>query len=249
MKRLILTFLMLFAVKSMAFAKVDWESTGMKMAGEVVANPAGFLYDFQQDLESTTPLPPGKSFGVQTGLWGGILPTAAAMPSISGKLRLHAEGRIAPGVPQLDLIGGYWTSPLAKSAATNSDTVTDAKFNGYYAGAVLSSSVSPRVRTFWGYKHSVLKAKLNFADGHEPELLGTKVNSFDTGFKDDFIIAGIETPKSVSKVWSIQLNYGLKTQTFCSKVSWYGKFFELGLNIYPEGVLVIHPVWNFHLNF
>ncbi len=247
MKRLILTFAAFFFVNSAAYASIDWESKGMQIAGEVIANPAGFFYDFQQDLEATTPLPPGKSFGIQTGLFPTTIPMTYT--NVSAKLRLHAEGRIAPGVPQLDLIGGYWDMLAAKMATKNSDTIDDAKFGGYYVGGIMSTSVSPRVRTFWGYKHSALKAKLDFKAGQEPELLGTKVNSFDTGFNDDFFIAGIETPKGISKLWSIQLNYGLKTQTFSSKVSWYGKYFELGLNIFPEGVLVFHPVWNFHLNF
>ena len=247
MKRLILTFLALFIVKSPAFATIDLTSTGMKMAGEIVANPAAFFYDFQQDLEGTTPLPPGKTFGIQTGLFPTFIPLTYT--NVSGKYRLHAEGRIAPGVPQVDLIGGYWDMLGAKLATRNSDSIDSARFGGYYVGAIASSSVSPRVRTFWGYKHSVLDAKLNFKPGKEVDFLGTKVNSFDTGFRDDFLIAGIETPKGISKLWSIQLNYGLKTQVFSSKVSWYGKYFELGLNIYPEGVLVFHPVWNFHLNF
>lgn len=247
MKRLILILLGLFLVKSPAFASIDWESKGMQMVGEIVANPAGFFYDFQQDLEATTPLPPGKRFGVQTSLFPTTIPMTYA--NVSAKLRLHGEGRMAPGVPQLDLIGGYWDMLAAKMATKDSDTIDSAKFGGYYAGAIMSTSVSPRVRTFWGYKHSVLKAKLDFKAGEEPELLGTQVNSFDTGFKDDFFVAGIETPKGIGKLWSIQLNYGVKTQTFSSKVSWYGKYFELGLNIFPEGVLVFHPVWNFHLNF
>jgi len=247
MKRLILILLGLFLVKSPAFASIDWESKGMQMVGEIMANPAGFFYDFQQDLEATTPLPPGKRFGVQTSLFPTTIPMTYA--NVSAKLRLHGEGRIAPGVPQLDLIGGYWDMLAAKMATKDSDTIDSAKFGGYYAGAIMSTSVSPRVRTFWGYKHSVLKAKLDFKAGEEPELLGTQVNSFDTGFKDDFFVAGIETPKGIGKLWSIQLNYGVKTQTFSSKVSWYGKYFELGLNIFPEGVLVFHPVWNFHLNF
>ena len=247
MKRLILTFLVLFMVKSPAFAKIDWTSKGMQIAGEIVANPAGFFYDFQQDLEGTTPLPPGKTFGIQTGLFPTTIPMTYT--NVSGKFRLHGEGRIAPGVPQVDLIGGYFDMLGAKLATKDSQSIDSAKFNGYYVGAIASSSVSPRVRTFWGYKHSVLNAELNFKPGQEVELLGTKVSSFDTGFKDDFLIVGIETPKGVSKLWSIQLNYGLKTQVFSSKVSWYGKYFELGLNIYPEGVLVFHPVWNFHLNF
>ncbi len=247
MKRLILILLGLFLVKSPAFAAIDWQSKGMQMVGEIMANPAGFFYDFQQDLEATTPLPPGKRFGLQTSLFPTTIPMTYT--NVSAKLRLHGEGRIAPGVPQLDLIGGYWDMLAAKMATKDSETIDSAKFGGYYAGAIMSTSVSPRVRTFWGYKHSVLKAKLDFKAGEEPELLGTTVNSFDTGFKDDFFVAGIETPKGIGKLWSIQLNYGLKTQTFSSKVSWYGKYFELGLNIFPEGVLVFHPVWNFHLNF
>ena len=247
MKRLILIFLALFLIKSPAFAKIDWTSKGMQIAGEIVANPAAFFYDFQQDLEATTPLPPGKTFGFQTGLFPTTIPMTYT--NVSGKLRLHGEGRIAPGVPQVDLIGGYWDMLGAKLATKDSQTIDSAKFGGYYVGAIASSSVSPRVRTFWGYKHSVLAAQLKFKAGQEPDFLGTKVNSFDSGFKDDFFIAGIETPKGVSKLWSIQLNYGIKTQTISSKVSWYGKYFELGLNIFPEGVLVFHPVWNFHLNF
>ncbi|MDA8132463.1 MAG: hypothetical protein M0011_13250 [Elusimicrobia bacterium] len=250
MKRTILILLGLFLIKSSAFAAIDWESKGMQIAGEILANPAGFFYDFQQDLEGTTPLPPGKSFGIQTGLFPTTIPMTYT--NVSAKLRLHAEGRIAPGVPQLDLIGGYWDMLAAKLATKNSDTIDDAKFGGYYAGGILSTSVSPRVRTFWGYKRSVLSAKAKFlpnSRGKYPELLGTPVKDFDTGFKDDFFIAGIETPKGIGKLWSIQLNYGIKTKIFSSKVSWYGKLFELGLNIYPEGVLVFHPVWNFHLNF
>jgi len=247
MKRIILILLALFLVKSPVFAAIDWESKGMQIAGEIMANPAGFFYDFQQDLEATTPLPPGKRFGIQTSLFPTTIPMTYT--NVSLKARLHGEGRIAPGVPQLDLVGGYWDMLAAKMATKDSETVDSAKFGGYYVGGILSASVSPRVRTFWGYKRSVLKAKLDFKAGEEPEFLGTTVSSFDTGFKDDFFIAGIETPKGVNKLWSIQLNYGLRTQTFSSKVSWYGKYFELGLNIFPEGVLVFHPVWNFHLNF
>jgi hypothetical protein len=252
MKRLILALAAPALLAGQAFAAIDWEAKGMQMATEILANPAGFFYDFQQDFEGTTPLPPGKTFGVQTGLWGGILPTAAAMPSLSGKVRLHGEGRLAPGVPQVDIIGGYWSSPLAESAFKDSEDIDNFKFNGKYYGLLVTSSVSPRVRTFWGFKHSEMKVRADFlpdADNKYPQLLGTDLKSFNTGFKDNFLIAGIETPKGVGKLWSMQLNYGLETQTISSKVSWYGKFFELGLNIYPEGVLVVHPVWNFHINF
>ena len=230
-----------------AFAAIDWESKGMQMAGEILANPAAFFYDFQQDMETTTPLPPGKVFSVQTGLFPTMLPMTNL--NLSGKYRLHGEGRLAPGVPQVDLIGGYGDMYGVRMIAKNSDSIEKAKLNGYYLGAILSSSVSPKIRTFWGYKRSVLNAKFELAPGNELELMGTKISNVDTGFKDGFLMAGIETPKGVNKFWSIQLNYGVRTQTFATKLSWYGPHFELGLNFYPEGVLVFHPVWNFHVNF
>lgn len=249
MRKIILMTLCLGLLAGQARATVDWESKGLQIAGEILANPAAFLYEFQQDLESTTPLPPGKRYGFQTGLWGGVLPTIGVMPSLSGKFRLHGEGRIAPGLPQLDVIGGYWNSPLADMASDQSDDINDTKFKGHYYGFLLSSSVSPRVRTFWGFKKSQLKAKISFAPTADIKLLGTPVNDIDTGFEDSFFVVGLESPKGLNKLWSIQLNYGMDTQTIASKVSWYGKYFELGLNIYPEGVFVVHPVWNFHLNF
>jgi len=247
MKKLTLTLTVLLCLNGISFAGIDWESKGMQMAGELVANPAAFFYDFQQDLEGTTPLPPGKVFSVQTGLFPTLIPMSYL--NLGGKFRLHGEGRIAPGVPQVDLIGGYYDMYGARVMARKSDSIDSAKLNGYYMGAILSSSVSPKIRTFWGYKRSALGAKLAFTPGNELDLMGTKVGNIDTGFKDDFLMAGIETPKGISKVWSMQLNYGLRTQTFSTKLSWSGPHFELGLNIYPEGVLVFHPVWNFHVNF
>lgn len=247
MKNITIFLTALLALAWPASAAVDWESKGMQMAGEVVANPAAFLYDFQQDLEGTTPLPPGKTFSVQTGLFPTLIPLTNL--NLSGKYRLHGEGRMAPGLPQLDLIGGYNDVYAARMVARNSDSLEDAKLYGYYVGAILSASVSPKIRTFWGYKRSALRAKFQFAPGEELELMNTKIGNIDTGFKDDFLMAGIETPKGVRKFWSIQLNYGVATQTFATKVSWYGPHFELGLNFYPEGVLVFHPVWNFHVDF
>ena len=141
---------------------------------------------------------------------------------------------------------------MAENAFKDSEEIDNFKFNGKYYGLMVTSSVSPRVRTFWGYKKSMMKVRADFLpddQGKYPQLFGTDLTSFNTGFKDEFLMAGIETPKGIGKLWSMQLNYGLKTQTIAAKVSWYGKVFETGFNIYPEGVFVIHPYWNMHLNF
>ncbi len=243
MRKIILASLIL-ASTSPATA-LDLKSKSMQLIGEVVANPAAFFYDFQQDVEATLPLPPGKSYGFQTGLFPTMLPMGYM--NLSGKYRIFAEGRVSPGFPQVDLIGGYWNMLWAKILANQSDDVDSARFYGYYGTLMLSSSLSPKIRSFWGLKLSRLRARLDL--NKTVDFMGVGVNSFDSGFEDTFFIIGIETPRTTDKLWSLQLNYGLNENALAVKAMWQGKYFDLGLNFYPEGVLVVHPVWNFHINF
>lgn len=229
-----------------------FEDKGTQLIAEVITNPAAFFYDFQQDLEGTHPLPPGRFLGLQFNLFPSLLPLTYG--NISAKYRLHPEGRLIHGLPQFDLIGGYWTMVAAtlledKSAtAADADTkIKDASFDGYYGGFMMTSSLEPRVRMFWGYKFSQLKANLTL--NKSEVFLGTPVSSFESGLQEHTLMAGLEHPYAPHKFWSIQLNYGLTNKLITSKVSWYRKWVELGLNIYPEGVLVFHPVVNFHFNF
>lgn len=246
MKRTVIFALILFIIPGIAGASsIDLGAKATQLAGEIIANPAAFLYEFQQDLETTTPLPPGKTYGFQTGIFPTLLPAGYA--NISGKYRLHGEGKISPGLPQLDIAGGYWNMIWTKIAAEQSKDISSLDFNGYYFDLIMSSSVSPKIRTFYGYKYSQLKASLRL--NKAIDLAGAQVTNFDSGFRDDFLIAGIEHITSINTFWSIQVNYGMKEQILATKVSWYKKYFEFGLNIYPEGILVIHPVVNFHLNF
>lgn len=230
---------------SAAHAGIDWEAKGGEIVSQIVTNPAAFFYEFQQDLEATTPLLPGKNFGVQVGLFPSLLPMGYG--NISGKMRLHPEGRLLPGLPQLDVYGGYWRMGWAQLAVNQSKDVNNADFHGHYAGLMLASSVSPKVRIFGGWKYSSLTANLDMAKAHE--IMGTEVTSFRSNLYDNFLVAGVECPTGLNNFWTMQFNYGLTQEIIAAKVSWYGKYFELGFNIYPEGVLVIHPVWNFHLNF
>ncbi|MDD4004997.1 MAG: hypothetical protein PHW69_07320 [Elusimicrobiaceae bacterium] len=228
-----------------ALAGIDWEAKGSEIVSEIIANPSAFFYDFQQDLEATTPVLPGKTMGFQVGLFPSAVPMGYG--NLSGKLRLHPEGRLYPGLPQLDVYGGYWQMMWAQMAVNQSDDINDARFYGHYMGLMLASSVSPRVRVFGGWKYASLTANLDMKKA--VDIMGTEVSSFHSNLNDNFLVAGIECPTGLDNWWTMQFNYGLTQEILAAKVSWYGKYFELGFNIYPEGVLVIHPVWNFHVNF
>src|SRR5581483_1850986 len=143
-----------------AFADDQFSSFGIQQVGDLLANPPQFIYEFQRNMESTTPLPPGKVIGFNYHLLGGIvivpLPDLTTAANFSTKIRLHPESRLAPGLPQVDLVGGYWnclpTSLIEDKNAKPTDTdtkVTNVDIHGYYTGLVLTSSLEPRVRLFW----------------------------------------------------------------------------------------------------
>ncbi len=264
---------------SPAFADISSiaKNKGAELVGDILSNPSGLFFDWQQDAEAITPLTPGKWLGLNYHL-GQFLPLPIGVPplfgfvapiplpdpttagNISGKLRLHAEGRWAPGIPQIDVVGGVWnflpSQVLVKKDAkpTDDTTLTDATLKGNYWGVILTSSLEPRMRLFWGYKRSTMN--IDLALNKPTDVLGSQVQTIKTGLQDDFLLAGLEHPTSKGRYWTCAISYGVKNKLLAAKVAWYGRIFEMGLNVYPEGIglypfpgLPIHPTVGMHLNF
>jgi hypothetical protein len=239
-------------------AENQFQSFAIQQAGKLLANPPQFIYEFQRNMESTYPLPAGKRFGVNYHFLGGIviipLPDITSAYNISGKIRLHPEGRLYPGLPQVDVVGGHWDSLLTSliedkdAKSTDADTkVTKAALNGSYAGIVMTSSLQPRVRLFWSYKYSLtdMDIRLNRAE----KVLGSDVSSFSGALREHTLSAGIEHTYAKDRRWMMEGGYGVTNNLLTAKVSWYRKYLEIGLNIYPESVFVMQPQINFHFNF
>lgn len=236
----------------------QFESFFIQQAGKLLANPPLFVYEFQRNMESTTPLPPGKAVGVNYHMLGGILiiplPDLTSAYNVSAKLRLHAEGRLYPGLPQFDLVGGYWNSLLAGSledadaTPADSDTkVTNLDVKGRYWGLVAASSLEPRVRLFWSYKMS--KLDIDVGLNKPEEIFGTMVQGFSGRLEEHTFAAGMEHAYADGKRWTIEGGYGMKNHLLTAKVAWSGRFMEVGVNIYPESVFIMQPQVNFHVYF
>lgn len=236
----------------------QFQSFGIQQAGKLLSDPPLFVYEFQRNMESTNPLPPGKRFGINYHFLGGILivplPDITSAANLAGKLRLHPEGKLYPGLPQIDLVGGYWESLLttliedSDAKATDNDTkIKNADFKGSYAGFTMTSSLEPRVRLFWGYKYSRLNINIGL---NKPEtILGNSISSFEGRVKEHTFSAGIEHTYGQDKRWILEGGYGVTNHLLTAKVSWYRKFLEIGLNVYPESVFIMQPQINFHFNF
>jgi hypothetical protein len=228
-----------------ARADFNFDDKMQELMTDVMSNPSAFLSEFQQDMEATTPLAPGKTVALQTGLFPTTIPFT--FTNISGKYMLHPEGNWSPGMPQIDLIGGYWGMAWSGLLANQNRYINDVSLSGYYAGLLATSSISPRLRVFGGLKRSRVHSSMTL---QQPiTVYNVPVNNFDSTFMDDFVIAGVEQEITLDKWWSMQVDYGTGSKNPAAKVSWYGKNFEVGLNIYPEGVITFQPVWNFHVEF
>ncbi|MEF3279781.1 MAG: hypothetical protein K6357_02290 [Elusimicrobiota bacterium] len=236
----------IFGMYQLSFS-YNIEDKGREIIAQIVADPAKFFYEMKSDSELTLPVNSGKKFIYNVELFPTLIPFTYINSSIN--YNLYKEGKISVNIPQIDIFGGFQYMLGGKIAANESEYIDDAKFWGYHVGVLISNSMSSKIRTFYGYKHSYLKANLELNPLKEFEILGVNINSFKSDFNEDSIIFGIETLKDINKYWAIQINYGFRNNTLVGRLSWYGRWFELGFNIYPEGVLVIHPVWILRLGF
>lgn len=224
---------------------IDFSAKGEELASRIISNPAVFFIEMQHDLESTAPVITGKRVSVQSGIIPAFAP--AGMLNLSAKYKLHSEGRVRQYLPQIDIAAGYWNMLWTQMAACNSDDIKEADFDGYYFGVLFAYTVDPKTRFFGGLKHSQLNADLILAE--PKKILGANAVSFDSGFSDNFMMFGIEHLIKPGVWWIANINYSTKQKFLAAKISRYGKYFELGVNIYPEGIVVIHPVVNFHIDF
>lgn len=235
--------ILIFAINCYSF---DFKSKSKEIIADIVSDPAKFFYEMKADCEVTLPVPSGKKFIYNIELFPTMLPLTYINSSLN--YRFKREGSISSSSPQVDFLGGFAYMLGGKIAANQNDKIEDADFWGYHLGVLFTSSYNSRIRTFYGYKYSYLKSKLNVSD-EDFEIVGVKVDSFDSSFRENFLVFGVETLKDMNKYWAIQLNWGITNNTIVTKISWHGKWFELGLNIYPEGSVVIHPTWILRLGF
>lgn len=246
MKKYFLTVLIFYSGVFKLYS-YDFYSKGQEIIASMISDPARFFYEMKADAENTLPVAVGKKYVLNTAIFPSLFPLTYA--NVSLNYNIYRENRILKKSPQIDLTGGFEYMIGAGLFANQTDKVDDAEFYGYHFGIILSQSVSPKVRSFYGYKHSFSKAKLTVNKNKNLELLGIHVDSFNTEFSEDFILMGMEFLRGYNKYWSLQINYGVSNKTVIAKINFRGKWFITGFNIYPEGAITIHPFWAMHLDF
>jgi hypothetical protein len=245
MERLILgIFILFFGCFNLS---ADLKSYAEQSVAKAIAEPARFFSELRYDSEVIFPVNSGKNYTFNMNFLPSLLPFTYLNSSFN--YCLYKEGKFHTSLPQIDIAGGFGYMIGANILANASDDVDGAKIYGYHIGLIFSDSFASKTRIYYGFKHSYTSAKLDLSPSKNHTLLGVSVNSFETQFSENYLIFGVEFLKDLNKYWSINLSYGLSNQSIVYGVGWYGKWFMMGFNFYPEGVIQIHPYWGMRLGF
>ena len=87
---------------------------------------------------------------------------------------------------------------------------------------------------------------LIFDEKHEEDMMYT-IKKIGAVLEGRYIlVTGITNILSQDKRIVAYFGYGFSYQKLFSRFAWHYEHLELGFNIYPEGLLVIHPFLGWH---
>lgn len=239
MERLI--FFLFFFISNLSC--FDGESAIRRIISRAVSEPSLFLRELKSDAEPTLPVRSGYDLNFNYAIFPSFFPFVIVAPSFSKRIYIESS------LPQLDIVGGFQYFAAGSTFANATNELEKLSFYGYHVGVMASSSLSSRIRNFYGVKYSLLSSELKLSSNKKHELLGVEVHNFRFSDSAFYAIFGVEMRRDINRYFALQINYDVNNNNIVMKTSWYGKWFELGFNFYPDGVLVIHPVWNMRLNF
>ncbi len=218
---------------------------------DFIENPSDLFFNLQQDIEDCSPLPAGqlnlpkKYFGLRINVLPTLLPLTFG--NISIKARFNKEKDY---IPQIGIIGGWGKIlilDLIKNLTEDEDVeIPEPQNNAYYYGLIISKTFENTI-LYFGIKYSefLLKVKLP-----EPvEFYGSTLEEINFKAADTFLLTGIMLPVKDNKSIVAQMGYGLKYKKIVARLSAEYKHLQLGIDIFPEGLFVLHPyvsyIWQF----
>lgn len=212
-------------------------------------NPGDFLFNLHTDNVDFTPVIKEKKGTIRTNFYPTIFP--ATWANLNVKVKIISDGGIKPWIPQIDISAQYGrmiaVDVVSNMMTKDSTETVKSSFQDYCVGIIFTKSVEENTRLYAGFNYS--NAFINVKLGEPIEFGAFKMSELDVGVADYFIVTGIENQLRKDKYVVAHLGYGINQGKIVSRVAWYHKHLELGFNIYPEGLFVVHPFMAWHWYF
>lgn len=225
----------------------------LEMATKFLDNPADLLFNLHSDMEDSVPVPSYRRAQVRFNLFPSFIPFA--WPALNLKVKVLNEKEYWP---QIDVQGQYGQNAAVMAAASmmgsstkdggssSTDTVKPALYD-YTVGLILTKKLSDKTRVFFGPKYSYVNLQIKFDKSPIADIPG--FIEFNVAQAETFLFWGLEHQTGKDRFVSSQISYGLQYRKLMARVSASSPHVEAGMNIYPEGMLVIHPFMAWHWYF
>jgi hypothetical protein len=242
------------------FAADDDISVDVSLPGWVIDaglkfinNPDDVFYNFHLDNVDYTPVMAEKKASLRTNFLTTFFPFSWGNANL--KLKVLSDSSYHDFLPQIDLVGNYGRILALDfmpdfEGEDSTDTIKMPTMVDYSIGFLMTKAVSRETRIYAGFQYSVIAIKYEFS---EPIELTDEasIDKIDINRKDYIMVMGISNLIDEKKQKRIQayLGYGFSYKKIFSRFAWYHEHLELGFNIYPEGLLVVHPFLGWHWDF
>jgi hypothetical protein len=213
-----------------------------------VQNPDDVFYNFHLDNVDYTPVNSDRRTTLRTNFLSSLIPFTWG--NLSLKTRVISNRQFNNWVPQIDIVGNY-SRIIALDVASlvvESEDFSPPTMSDYSVGFLMSKPVSRLTRLYAGFQYSVVSLDFEFPEPLEITS-ETNISKLQIARRDYILITGIVNKVREDKRVAAYMGYGFVYKKIFSRFSWHYDHLEMGFNIYPEGLLVIHPFLGWHWNF
>lgn len=241
MKKTIFFIIVFLSFSNNVFSDMQSDLIGLGM--KFIESPSDFFMSLHHDNEDIFPVFADKHFSMRMNLLPAFLPFTAG--GLSMKFKIINEQEY---IPQIDLVACY--GEILALRFIKFGEGSPPVFNTITYGFNFTKSTDDKTRLFIGGKITTLNFNLELPDPIDFDNDGNAdLSELNVTAEDKFIFTGIEYHTRENKYIVVQTGYGLETHKIISRIGMLYKVFELGLDIYPESMLVMHPFIGFHIMF
>jgi len=209
-------------------------------------DPGDFFFNLHTDNTDYSPLPQNRHAAIRFNFLPTFIPFTWA--DLNAKVKVKNDSGYWP---QIDLVAEYGNI-LAMQAIKSSDDSGSGQqikplFYDYSAGITASKAMDEKTRLFGGARYDSVNMDVTFST---PVVLGSfNMSSLNFKVADTSVFMGISHQTGVETFLVAQAGYGFKYKKISSRIMMCHPHYELGMDIYPEGLLVIQPFLAWHWYF
>ncbi len=213
-----------------------------------VSSPDDFFYNLHLDNVDYSPSRAKDTVSIRTNFLATTFPLS--WMNLNGKIKILNDSSLTDWSPQVDITGAYGRIAMLELIAD--EDVPDPSMNNYSVGLTLTKRVSRETDLFAGIHRSVVTLDVSLPEDNVIEITDeTTLSSIVVSRRDNVLITGITNTVDFEQEKRITayMGYGFNYNKIFSRFAWQNRRLEIGFNIYPEGLLVIHPFLGWQWRF